>query len=61
MPIPYYKIHETSCLFGKIDKFLKFSLNVMLLSLNNISEFKKKKKYFYEDEQLYSTNLDAGL
>ena len=33
----------------------------MFLSLNNISEFKKEKKYFYQDEQLYSTNLDAGL
>ena len=34
----------------------------MLLSLNNtLSEFKKKKKYFYSDEQLYSINLDTGL
>ena len=29
--------------------------------LNNISEFKKKRKYFYQDEQHYCTNLDAGL
>ena len=59
--LPFYKIHETSCLFSKIDNVLKLNFNVMLLSLNNISEFKKQRKYFYQDEQLYSTNLDAGL
>ena len=32
-----------------------------LLSLNNISKFKKKTKYFYQDEHLYSTNVDARL
>ena len=47
--------------FWKIDNLLKLNLNVTLLSLNNISEFEKKRKHFYSDEQLYSTNLDAGL
>ena len=43
----FYKIYETSCLFGKIDTFLKLNFNVTLLSLNDISEFKKKRKHFY--------------
>ena len=55
----FYKTYETSCFFGKIYKFFKLNFNVTLLSINNISEFKKKRKYFYQDEQLYSTNLDA--
>ena len=40
--LPFYKIHETSCLFSQIDNVLKLNFNVMLLSLNNISEFKKQ-------------------
>ena len=46
---------------GKLIIFLKLHINVMLLSLNNMSEFKMKRKYFYYDEQLLSTNIDAGL
>ena len=41
--------------------FVKLNFNVTLLSLKNISEFKKKSKCFYQNEQLYSTDLDAGL
>ena len=55
-----FKIYEKCCLFWKIDEFLELNVNGALLSLNNISEFKKKRKYFYLDEHLYSTNLDAG-
>ena len=55
------KIYETICLFGKTDKFLTLNFNVTFLSLNNISEFKKKTNYCYKKEQLYCTNLDAGL
>ena len=39
---PFFKIYETSCLFWKIDNFSKLHINVTLLSLNNISEFKNK-------------------
>ena len=58
---PFTRFTKQAAFYGKLIIFLTMNFDVTPLPLNNKGEFKEKRKYLYQDKQLYFINLDAGL